>query len=61
MKGNLMTEVEAVRALTQAFSAKIVPLSAFTGNLDALNAEMYADLDDAGHFDEPWWLDMEEH
>ena len=56
-----MTEIEAVRALTQAFSAKIVPLSEFVGNLDALNAEMYADLDDAGHFDEPWWLDMEEH
>lgn len=56
-----MTEMEAVLALTQAFSAKIVPLSEILGDLDALNAEMHADLDDAGYFDEPWWLDMEEH
>lgn len=55
-----MTEMEAVQAITQAFGAKVVSLSEMFGVRD-LNAEMYADLDNAGHFDEPWWLDMDEH
>jgi hypothetical protein len=56
-----MTEVEAVQAITKAFSAKVVSLSEIFGDLDTLNAEMHADLDDAGYYDEAWWLDMNEH
>ena len=28
-------------------------------NTDELNAELHQLQDDAGYFDEPWWLDLE--
>lgn len=57
-----MTEIEAVRALNRAFGARIVSVKDMNlPSLYDLNAEMYRDLDNAGHYDEPWWLDMDEH
>lgn len=55
-----MTEEQAIRYITEAFSAKVVSLSDIVRVRD-LDAEMHRDLDNAGHYDEPWWLDMEQH
>lgn len=57
-----MTEAQAIRYITEAFKAKLVPLSEIVKarSLDKLNAELYAQMDDDGVFDEPWWLDYEE-
>ena len=55
-----MTETEAISALTRAFEAKVVSLSDIVRVRD-LDAEMHRDLDDAGYYDEQWWLDMDEH
>jgi hypothetical protein len=62
MKGNRMNTEQATRAIISAFSAKIVPLSEIVKmrSLNALNAELYAQMDDDGVFDEPWWLDYKE-
>lgn len=57
-----MTEIEAVRALNRAFGARIVSVKDMNlPSLYDLNAEMHRDLDNAGYYDEPWWLDMDEH
>lgn len=57
-----MTEAQAIRYITEAFKAKLVPLSEIVKarSLDKLNAELYAQMDNDGVFDEPWWLDYEE-
>ena len=57
-----MTEAQAIRYITDAFRARVVPLSEIVKvrSLNALNAELYAQMDDEGAFDEPWWLDYEE-
>lgn len=57
-----MTEAQAIRYIREAFKAKVVPLSDIVKvrSLNALNAELYAQMDDEGAFDEPWWLDYEE-
>lgn len=62
MKGNTMNEAQATRAIISAFRARVVPLSEIvkTRSLNKLNAELYAQMDDEGAFDEPWWLDYEE-
>jgi len=57
-----MTEAQAIRYITEAFRARVVPLSDIVKmrSLNALNAELHAQMDDEGAFDEPWWLDYEE-
>lgn len=57
-----MNTAQATRAIISAFNAKVVPLSDIVKmrSLNALNAELYAQMDDEGAFDEPWWLDYEE-
>ena len=57
-----MNTEQATRAIISAFSARVVPLSEILKmrSLNALNAELYAQMDDEGAFDEPWWLDYEE-
>jgi hypothetical protein len=56
-----MTEAQAIRYITEAFRARVVPLSEIVKvrSLNALNAELHAQMDDEGAFDEPWWLDYE--
>jgi hypothetical protein len=54
-----MTEAQAIRYITEAFKAKLVPLSDILPKRD-LNAELYAQMDDDGVFDEPWWLGYEQ-
>ena len=62
MKGKQMTEAQAIRYITEAFRARVVPLSDIVKmrSLNALNAELHAQMDNEGAFDEPWWLDYEE-
>jgi hypothetical protein len=62
MKGNRMNTEQATRAIISAFRAKVVPLSDIVKvrSLNTLNAELYAQMDDDGVFDEPWWLDYKE-
>ena len=57
-----MTEAQAIRYITEAFRARVVPLSDIVKmrSLNALNAELHAQMDNEGAFDEPWWLDYEE-
>jgi hypothetical protein len=59
MKGKPMTQDQAIRYITEAFRARVVPLSEIVKvrSLNTLNAELYAQMDDEGAFDEPWWLD----
>jgi hypothetical protein len=59
MKGNTMNEVEAIR---NNFIARVLPkleLVAVRKHKRDLNAELYAQMDDEGAFDEPWWLDYQ--
>jgi hypothetical protein len=62
MKGKQMTEAQAIRYITEAFRARVVPLSEIVKlrSLKSLNAELYAQMDNEGAFDEPWWLDYQE-
>jgi hypothetical protein len=57
-----MTQDQAIRYITEAFRARVVPLSEIVKvrSLNTLNAELHAQMDDEGAFDEPWWLDYEE-
>ena len=57
-----MTQDQAIRYITEAFRARVVPLSDIVKvrSLNKLNAELHAQMDDEGAFDEPWWLDYEE-
>ena len=54
-----MTEEQAIRYITEGLRARAVPLSEIVKvrSLNALNAELHAQMDDEGAFDEPWWLD----
>ena len=52
-----MNEVEAIR---NNFIARVMPkleLVAVRKHKRDLNAELHAQMDDEGAFDEPWWLD----
>jgi hypothetical protein len=54
-----MNELQATQRIISAFKATVVPLSAIIKRRD-VNAELYAQMDDDGVFDEPWWLDYVE-
>lgn len=56
-----MTEDQAIRYIREAFNARVLPkLELVSIRRRNLNAELYAQMDDNGVFDEPWWLDYEE-
>ena len=54
-----MTEAQAIRYITEAFKAKLVPLGDILPKPD-FYAELYAEMDNDGVFDEPWWLGYEQ-
>jgi hypothetical protein len=47
------TKIEGARALRTT----IISMWDIISNSEKLNAELRAQMDDAGCFDEPWWLD----